>query len=70
MYFRSQRDASKKDVNPALVRVHAWLQIQPNRVSADPKDIQVTEKEVNGEFEMEPVSNGFGEPMEITLCAL
>ena len=43
-------------------------QIQANSKFADPTDIQVTEidkKTVNGEVEMEFVSNGKGEPMEI-----
>ena len=44
------------------------LQIQANSKSADPTDIEATEKDkktVNGEIEMESISNGKGEPMEI-----
>ena len=57
---------------PARPWLHAYLrlllQLQANSKSADPKDIQVTEKDkktVNGEVEMESVSNRKGEPMEI-----
>ena len=42
--------------------------VQANSKSAGPKDIQVTEKDkktVDGEVEMESVSNRKGEPMEI-----